>query len=216
MSQLQSFFTSRKIIKSILFLLSVVFGILLYLKFFINLLPMFFSNMENIEKNILAVLLIIFSTYLLINIALNLDNKLERYSILGIYLLILILGLLRPDNQISFKSGLINLNPLDFITDIKTDESSLPILIINLIIFVPMYFLLAKANIFNKFINRFLLFELFAFLIEYLQFQLKVGIFDLSDIFLYNIGFFAGYIIFLPFLKILKKKSYNKTVKGDN
>lgn len=214
MSQLRTFVTSRKVIKLILFLISVVFGILLYLKFFMNLLPMFFANMENIEKNILAVLLIIFSTYLLINIVFNLDSKLERYSILGIYLFILILGLLRPDNQNSFKSGLINLNPFSFIADTMIDKSSFLIMMINLIIFVPMYFLLAKANIFNKFIFRFLFFEMFAFLIEYLQFKLNVGIFDLSDLFLYNLGFFVGYIIFLPLLRILKKKSYNETIKG--
>lgn len=54
-----------------------------------------------------------------------------------------------------------------------------------------MYFLLAYAN-------------LFIFIIEYLQALLKTGIFDLSDIFLHNIGFFVGYIISLLFLKLLK------------
>ena len=55
--------------------------------------------------------------------------------------------------------------------------------------------------------TRLIGFEVFAFLIEFIQVQLKVGAFDLADIVLYNIGFFVGYFISLPILKLLKRQS---------
>lgn len=180
-----------------------------------NILPMFFPNMENIEKNILAVVIIILSINILMKIAFKLDTKIDRYLILGLYLLVLVMGLLRPDQQNFFETGLIALNPFGFISDIKMNESSILTMVVNLVIFIPMYFLLTHANIFRNFFLRFLSFELFVFVIEYLQFELGVGVFDLSDIFLYNLGFFVGYFISLPFLNILKKSSYNQKLKGD-
>ena len=52
-------------------------------------------NMENIEKIILAMLIVIFTIYILLKIVFKLDNKIDSYTILGLYLLVLILGLLR-------------------------------------------------------------------------------------------------------------------------
>ena len=166
--------------------------------------------MENIEKIILAMLIVIFTIYILLKIVFKLDNKIDSYTILGLYLLVLILGLLRPDQEHYYATGLIELDPFGFISDIKTNESSIFVMLNNLIIFIPMYFLLSYANVFNSFLRRFIVFEAFAFLIEYLQFQLGVGLFDLSDIFLYNVGFFVGVVVALPFLKALKKRSVKK------
>ncbi|WP_179123840.1 VanZ family protein [Paraliobacillus ryukyuensis] len=95
-------------------------------------------------------------------------------------------------------------NLFRIIDDIRGDTASLIVMIINIIIFLPFYFLLAHSNIFERFLPRFLIFVAFSFSIEYLQVQFKVGIFDLADILLYNVGFFVGYIISLPVLHILK------------
>lgn len=170
-----------------------------------NLLPRFFGNMENIEKNILAILIIVATTYILLTILFKIDNKNERYVLLGLYLLVLILGLLRPDQQYRYATDIISLNPFGFISDIAVNEASFYVMVINLVIFVPFYFLLSHANILKGFLSRLIIFEIFVFFIEYLQFQFSLGLFDLSDIFLYNIGFLTGYVISLPILKFLNR-----------
>lgn len=202
--------TSKKMMKILLFLISVIAGVLLYVGFFMNILPMFFANMENIEKNILAIFIITFTVYVLLSIIFNLDTKTDRYILLALYLLVLVLGLLRPDQQYSAEIGLYAWNPFGFISDIKSDNFSLIVMVINLLIFLPVYFLLAYTNILKTFMKRLIAFEVFAILIEYLQAQLKVGIFDLADIFLYNVSFLIGYILCLPVFKILRKRFRNK------
>ncbi len=88
-----------------MFLVSILVGILVYVGFFIDILPMFFANMESTNKNVLAVLIIIFTIYVLLNIVFKLDNKIDRYLILGLYLLVLVIGLLRPDQQYFGETG---------------------------------------------------------------------------------------------------------------
>ncbi len=83
-------------------------------------------------------------------------------------------------------------------------------MVINLIIFMPMYFLLAHTNLLKTFATRLIAFEVVAFLFEYLQAQFKVGAFDLSDIFLYNVGFFLGYFIALLILNLIKKRALKR------
>jgi len=161
--------------------------------------------MESVDKNILALVIFIFSIYILLRIIFNLDTKIDRYSLIFIYLLVLILGLLRPDEEYGHTNSNIAFNPFGFISDIINNESSILILFINLIIFIPMYILLNYANIFKGFLLKVVFFELFAVIIEVFQLYLNVGVCDLSDIFLYNIGFFIGYILFLLFLKVLKR-----------
>ncbi|WP_246234773.1 VanZ family protein [Bacillus aquiflavi] len=172
-----------------------------------DILPRFFANMENIEKNILALTIVILTVYTLLKIVLNRDTGIDRYLLLSLYIIVLSLGLLRPDQQHFGETGLYNWNPIGFLSDIKGDTGSLIVMVINLIILMPMYFLLTYTNVFKTFITRLIAFEVFAFLIEFLQAQLNVGVFDLADIFLYNIGFFVGYFISLPFLKLLNRRS---------
>ncbi len=88
-------------------------------------------------------------------IAFKLDTKIDRYSILALYLLVLVMGFLRLDQQIFSDIGSIALNPFGFVSDIKADETSILIMIINLVIFTPMYFLINHANVFNSFLPRF-------------------------------------------------------------
>ena len=168
--------------------------------------------MENIEKNILALSIIVSSIYLFFITILRIDTKIERFLFLSLYFIVLILGLLRPDQQHFGETGLYAWNPLGFLHDIQGNRASLIIMIINLVIFLPMYFLLAHSNIFKSFVTRLIFFEIFAFLIEFLQAKLKVGTFDLADIVLYNLSFFAGYFLFLPILKFLDKR---QTIKEE-
>lgn len=206
-NDLKAFLKSKWTINILVLVVSVIVGVLLYVGFFMDLLPRFFANMENIEKNILAILIIVFSIYVLIKIVLNLDTRVDRYLLLSLYILVLLLGLLRPDQQHFGETGGYAWNPVGFLSDIKGDTGSLIVMVINLIIFMPMYFLLAYTNVLKTFVTRLMAFEVFAFLIEYLQAQFKVGAFDVADIFLYNVGFFVGYFISLPILKFLKRQS---------
>lgn len=123
--------TSKKMMKVLLFLFSVLAGVLLYVGFFMDILPMFFANMENIEKNILAIIIITLTVYVLLSIIF----KIDRYLILVLYLLVLVLGLLRPDQQYFGEIGLYAWNPFGFISDIKGDTLSLIVMFINLLIF---------------------------------------------------------------------------------
>lgn len=204
---LKAFLKSKWTINILLFVISAIAGILLYVGFFMNLLPRLFANMENIEKNILAIIIIDLSIYILIKIVVNLDTRVDRYLLLSLYILVLLLGLLRPDQQHFGETGVYAWNPVGFLSDIKGDTGSLIVMIINLIIFMPMYFLMAHTNVLKTFMTRLIAFEIFAFLIEYLQAQFKVGAFDLADIVLYNVGFFVGYFISLPILKLLKRRT---------
>lgn len=205
-NNLKSFLKSKWAVNILLFVISAIVGIMIYVGFFMDLLPRFFANMENIEKNILAIIIIVLSIYTLIKIVLGFDTRVDRYLLLSLYILVLLLGLLRPDQQHFGETGLYSWNPVGFLSDIKGDTGSLIVMIINLIIFMPMYFLLAHTNILKTFITRLIAFEIFSFLIEFLQAQLKVGAFDLADIVLYNVGFFVGYFISLPILKLLKRR----------
>lgn len=204
------FLKSKWTINILLFVISAIVGVLLYVGFFMNLLTRLFANMESIDKNILAVIVIVLSIYTLLKIACNLDTKVDRYLLLALYIFVLVLGLLRPDQQHFSGTGGYAWNPFGFISDIKGDTASMAIMVINLIIFLPMYFVLAYIRVFNTFMLRLLTFELFAFLMEFLQALFKVGTFDLADIFLYNIGFFVGYAVSLPILKVLNKRPLNK------
>jgi len=206
-NDLKTFFKSKWTVNILLFVISTIVGIMLYTGFFMDFLPRFFANMENIEKNILAIIIIVFSVYILIKIVLNLDTRLDRYLLLSLYILVLLLGLLRPDQQHFGDTGLYAWNPVGFLSDIKGDTGSLIVMVINLIIFMPMYFLLAHTNLLKTFVARLIAFEIFVFLIEYLQAQFKVGAFDLADIVLYNVGFFVGYFISLPILNLLKRRA---------
>lgn len=203
----RGYLKSKWTVNIILFIFSAVAGTFLYVKFFMDILPRFFANMENIEKNILALTIVILTVYTLLKIVLNQDTGIDQYLLLSLYVIVLLLGLLRPDQQNFGKTGLYDWNPFGFLSDIKGDTGSLIVMVINLIIFMPMYFLLTYTNVFKTFITRLIAFEVFAFLIEFLQAQFNVGVFDLADILLYNIGFFVGYFLSLPFLKLLKRRS---------
>lgn len=219
MEQFKRLMKSKWTINIILFVFSSIVGILLYIGFLMDLLPRFFANMENIEKNIIAIIIIIISLFILLKIVFNLDKKFDQYLLFLLYVTVLILGLLRPDQQNFGENGvgLYAWNPLGFTYDIKGDNASMIVMAINLVIFLPMYFLLVYTKIFKTFIMRLLAFEVFAFSIEFLQAKFKVGTFDLSDIFLYNISFFVGCLISLPILKVLKKRSlkYKNHVEGE-
>ena len=200
---------SKKIKNIIIALFSILMSVGLYFGFFMDKLPLFFPNMENIEKNILALLILIVTIYILLKIVFLIDTKKDRYILLLLYLFILVLGLLRPDKKYG-EMGSLALNPFGFISDIEANQTSILTLAINLVIFAPMYFLLTYTSILNKSFFKILFFESFSILLEVLQFKLNVGTFDLSDILVYNISFFTGYFISLPVLNLLRKL-HNKT-----
>lgn len=178
---------------------------------------MFFANMENIEKNILAILIIIFAYYSLFTIIFNVDQKFEQILLLVLYIVVLIFGLLRPDQQNFGETGSFAWNPLGFVADIQNDTLSLLIMFINIAILIPMYFLLSYATRLKSILSKLIVFEIFIVAIELLQAKLHLGIFDLSDLLLYNIGFFIGAIIAAPFLIVLRKRKNKafQTIKSE-
>ncbi|HCK0307847.1 TPA: VanZ family protein, partial [Listeria innocua] len=69
-------------------------------------------------------------------------------------------------------------------------------LLINLVLFTPMYFLLSFVPFLDDFLKRFIAFFTLILVIESLQSVLKVGMFDVTDLLLYIIGFFAGFGVY--------------------
>ena len=132
-NDLKMFLKSKWTINILLLVISLIGGILLYVGFFMDLLPRFLANMENVEKNILAIIIIILSIYTLLKIVLKLDTRVDRYLLFSLYILVLLLGLLRPDQQHFGETGLYSWNPVGFLSDIEGDTASLIVMIINLI-----------------------------------------------------------------------------------
>lgn len=181
---------------------SLIAGIWVYMEYFLNMLPRFFPNMENIEKTILSMAIVVLTIYVLLKLVLGMATKWDRYALLLAYFTVLIFGLLRPDGQYSIGTGDVSWNPIAFLSDIQGDRASQWVMVINLIIFVPMYFLLAVSNVLKGFKGRFFLFQGVAWTLEWMQHILNVGQFDLSDLLLYTVGFLIGYGIALPILKV--------------
>ncbi|MGE7772609.1 VanZ family protein [Viridibacillus arvi] len=184
-------------------MLSSIVGTLLYVNYLYYKLPRFFPNLDGLQKNGLALLIVIFTFYVLIKIVFRIDREFDQYLLFGMYLFVLFVGLVRIDREFSVDST-IELNPFGFISDITVNPMSIQVLVVNLFIFLPMYFILTHANIFKSFLSKFLFFEAFAIIVEVLQYVLRVGIFDVADILLYNISYFAGCFIYIYFYKIFK------------
>jgi hypothetical protein len=53
-----AFLKSKWTVNIILFVFSAIVGILLYVEIFMDILPRFFANLENIEKSILAMIIV--------------------------------------------------------------------------------------------------------------------------------------------------------------
>ncbi|WP_228471883.1 VanZ family protein [Listeria welshimeri] len=205
--------STKKIIctKAILFLLSIGISYLLFFKVFFNILPVYFGNMESLNKNILAFFIMLLAIYILLKMVFNFQSKWDGYLLLFLYFFVLVLGLLRSDGAI-YVETMINFNLMSFINDLQMNQISWLILFINMIIFMPLYFLLTFIPIWNNFIKRWIVFEIIIIIFEALQVFLHVGVFDLADLILYNIGFFIGagiVIFFQKMLVIYSKKGVN-------
>ncbi|WP_228474447.1 VanZ family protein [Listeria welshimeri] len=188
--------------KAILFLLSIGISYLLFFKVFFNILPVYFGNMESLNKNILAFFIMLLAIYILLKMVFNFQSKWDGYLLLFLYFFVVVLGLLRQDGAI-YVETMINFNLMSFINDLQMNQISWLIFFINMIIFMPLYFLLTFIPIWNNFIKRWIVFEIIIIIFEALQVFLHVGVFDLADLILYNIGFFIGAGIVVFFQKML-------------
>ncbi|WP_228474558.1 hypothetical protein [Listeria welshimeri] len=125
--------------KAILFLLSIGISYLLFFKVFFNILPVYFGNMESLNKNILAFFIMLLAIYILLKMVFNFQSKRDEYLLLFLYFFVLVLGLLRPDGAI-YVETMINFNLMSFINDLQMNQISWLIFFINMIIFMPLYF----------------------------------------------------------------------------
>ncbi|MGL4382513.1 MAG: VanZ family protein [Bacilli bacterium] len=101
-------------------------------------------------------------------------------------------------------SETIDSSTLDFIPLFFSHPSfaQLTLLIGNVIMFIPIGYLSKDYKLYQSIIFIIIL----SFLIEAFQFIFKVGVFDLSDILLYTIGFLIGYFYALIFKKLSLSK----------
>ncbi|EAD5711357.1 VanZ family protein [Listeria innocua] len=185
----------RIIYKLLLFLLSLLVALIVYFRIFYNILPMYFGNMESLNKNVLAFGIVVFTLYILLKMVFKLQNKWDGYLLLLLYLFVLTIGLLRPDDSVSLESY-FNVNVMLILEDLRVNEASWSVLLINLVLFTPMYFLLSFVPFLDDFLKRFIAFFTLILVIESLQSILKVGMFDVTDLLLYIIGFFVGFGVY--------------------
>ncbi|HBM3535614.1 TPA: VanZ family protein, partial [Listeria innocua] len=120
-----------------------------------------------------------------------------------LYLFVLTIGLLRPDDSVSLESY-FNVNVMLILEDLRINEASWSVLLINLMLFTPMYFLLSFVPFLDDFLKRFIAFFTLILVIESLQSILKVGMFDVTDLLLYIIGFFAGFGVYCCIKKVFR------------
>ncbi|WP_260448459.1 VanZ family protein [Listeria innocua] len=193
----------KNIYKLLLFLLSLLVAFIVYFRIFYNILPMYFGNMESLNKNVLAYVVVVLTLYILLKMVFKLQNKWDGYSLLLLYSFVLIIGLLRSDASVSLESY-FNVNVMRILEDLRVNEASWAVLLINLVLFTPMYFLLSFIPFLNDFLKRFIAFVTLILVIESLQSILKVGMFDVTDLLLYIIGFFAGFGVYCCIKNVLR------------
>lgn len=124
--------------------------------------------------------------------------QLTKKEIIFVFIsyLVIFLYLLFFKNNDIIDSSTMDLIPLFFHQPSMVQFS---LLLGNIIMFIPIGYFYRRLNL--KFSILFIL--LLAFAIECIQYILKVGVFDLSDIVLYVIGFYLGNL----FYRLMKAKS---------
>lgn len=158
------------------------------------------SNLKDIFSIFLMISFMVF-IYLILNFLLEKELTAFFYYVLWFYYFVLIFilnfGLERDING-------FNLNP--FKTMDKSFFDFFIFLLKNLVLFIPIGFLLREEDIFRSLVIV-LLFEIS---LELAQYVLKVGIFDINEIFFNIIGIYLGYF---AFKKQKKKRKYAKRRK---
>ncbi|MGL5614628.1 MAG: VanZ family protein [Sarcina sp.] len=158
------------------------------------------SNLKDIFSIFLMISFMVF-IYLILNFLLEKELTAFFYYVLWFYYFVLIFilnfGLERDING-------FNLNP--FKTMDKSFFDFLIFILKNLVLFIPIGFLLRGEDIFRSLVIV-LLFEIS---LELAQYVLKVGIFDINEMFFNVIGIYLGYF---AFKKQKKKRKYNKRRK---
>lgn len=135
-------------------------------------------------------------------------HNLLLYSVLGVYVLILIVFLFLK--RTSFQS--INLIPfrtiLDYLNGDMIARAFAPSnLIGNIVLFIPLgvYITLLNAN--KKISVNTCLIALISVIVEIAQYLFKVGATDIDDVILNTVGGLIGIIIFKVIYKFLKDKT---------
>lgn len=175
----------------IIFLLTLV-----YLFFFSSRLVVL-TNMPTVQFNIISSILVF--AYLDIGYKLYIKKyQLKLYEILFIFAsyLIVLIYLLFFKNEEVIDSSTMDLIPLFFY---HPSGIQFTLLVGNIIMFIPIGYFYSRLGF--KYSIPFII--LLAFIIEGFQYIFKVGVFDLSDILLYVIGFSFG----LLYHKIVRKYS---------
>jgi hypothetical protein len=118
-------------------------------------------------------------------------------------ILLVLYGLALAAGLLRFNQGLsgISLHPLGFILNLRDDPSGWPVTVINLLLYVPSFYLLVRSRIARTFCLGSAIVMAFAGCLELLQLILKRGFFDISDLLLYFAGFMAGYWLSQPAVK---------------
>lgn len=98
-------------------------------------------------------------------------------------------------DRVELLESKINLNPFGIIDTLK--EEGIFSMILNILIFVPFYTALKWLNLKMNNKGYFIIFIIFIFIIESLQYFTLRGFFDVSDIILYIGGYFIGIGIYI-------------------
>ncbi|MDR3215596.1 MAG: VanZ family protein [Bacilli bacterium] len=171
----------------------IILGLtLIYLFFFSGYMQMF-TNLNSGIFGIVSSIIIYYYLYIIYLLYFKKYqlNKIELSLIFSSYLIIS-LYLLFFKNKIYIDSSTMDLIPLFFY---HANSFEYTMMIGNILMFVPFGCLYQRFNLKISFFFIILL----GLVIEGTQYIFKVGVFDLSDILLYTIGFYLGYLYFIIF-----------------
>ena len=173
----------------VVFLISLALGLALYHYLIMELLLLLGVPCFNVILGFIYFFITSLIIFFILKRFLLKKNKYGPYIWFLLYLIVLAIGLLFRNVYVQA----IELNPFAFIYAFFDDPLSIFTTLINVVGFIPAYPLLycMKRNI--RFSKTVIIFGLISILIEFIQYIFARGVFSLSDVLLYLIGFMLGY-----------------------
>lgn len=152
-----------------------------------------FYYIDTIQKGVFLYSLHVMLFYLFIKVLTKIQIfYFEKIIIIISYFILMYLTFF---DRVELLESKINLNPFGIIDTLK--EEGIFSMILNILIFVPFYTALKWLNLKMNNKGYFIIFIIFIFIIESLQYFTLRGFFDVSDIILYIGGYFIGIGIYI-------------------
>ena len=132
-------------------------------------------------------------------------NKMQIDVLFMLYSAFVLVFLFLKGNSYTANDYHFNLNPISIITDFKTSNNAVSLLLGNIILYIPFgaYFLFKFRNLQKRYI---ILLFVVPLLTEVIQLVAGVGVFDINDIIFNSTGITIGLALYCLFTKKEEKR----------